>query len=223
MHIRIIIFSSAVLLLAPVRLAAQPATAPSGPQGVIDIGLRATDISGDAARFQRFRDLGNGGFIDRFRLERQGSNWLFEVTADHVGRRDQRYTGHYRGQGKLKVSFVWDQIPLFISGDTRTLYTREAPGVLRIADSIQRDIESGRVRLADVVGGAAAFDTRSRRDTAAVNLVYSATRDLDLKIDFKTVRRDGTTPFGASFGFSNAVEVQAPIDTRTTDLGAAIE
>lgn len=189
----------------------------------IDFGIRFTEITGDRARFQRFRDLGDGAFLDRLRFDREGDGWFFSVGADHAGRRDQRYFAEYRGQGKLKVRFTWDQVPLFISQDTRTLYRTEAPGTLRIDPAIRQAIEAGRLRLADVAPQASPFDIRSRRDVAKLDLVYSATRQLDLTFNLQQTHREGTMPWGASFGFNNAVEVPAPIDWRTTDVKAGIE
>lgn len=215
--------TAALLLGAASAALAQEPLLPSQPRAGVDIGLRFTDLNGDEARFQRFRDIGDGAFLDRFRFDRQGENWLFEARADHVGRSDQRYFAEYRGNGKVKMTFQWDQVPLFFSRDTRTLYSVEGPGVLRIADSIQSGIQNGQFGLADVVGQASAFDLDSRRDTAAFNVRYSPTRDVDVKVNLKTARRDGTMPFNAAFGFSNAIEVAAPIDTRTTDLAAGVE
>ena len=213
---------TAALLLAAGSARAQQAS-PSPANGSLDFGLRTTDVSGDPARLQRFRDIGDGAFLERARLERQGSNWFLDVTAEHVGRRDQRYTASAKAAGKLKLLFEWDQIPLFIGRDTRTLFSVASPGVLRIADDIRQGIQAGRLQLADVVGRASGLEVRSRRDTARLDLVYSATRALDLTLKLRTARRDGTMPWGASFGFNNAAEAPAPIDTRTTDLDAGVE
>jgi MtrB/PioB family decaheme-associated outer membrane protein len=210
-------------LLAPVHIArAQESMVPAQPEAAVDIGLRFTDITGDAARFQRFRDMGDGAFFDRFRFDRNLERGRFALRADHVGRRDQRYVGEYQN-GKVTLSFQWDQVPLWISRDTRTLFAVDTPGVLRVDDGIQRGIETGQFQLADVVGQAASFELKSRRDTAAFKLLYSPRQDVDVKLQLKSASRSGTMPWGASFGFFNAVEVPAPIDTRTTDAVAGVE
>lgn len=221
MRTRFTIVTAALLLTAGVADAQQAAPTPAG--GSFDVGLRVTDMSGDAARFERYRDIGDGGFLERARLQRQGSNWFLDVEADHVGRRDQRYTGTFKVPGKLKVFLQWDQIPLFISGATRTPYNIESPGVFRLPDATQLAVETGRAQLADVAALSHQVDARSRRDIALLNLVFSATRDVDLNVSLKTARRQGTQPWQASFGFSNVVEVAAPLDTRTTDLRAGVE
>lgn len=216
-------FLVVALLAAPLHTArAQESMVPAQPDAAVDIGVRFTDVTGDAARFQRFRDMGDGAFLDRLRLDRDIDGGRFALRADHVGRRDQRYGGEYQN-AKVKMSFQWDQVPLWVSRDTRTLFTVTAPGELRIDDEIQRGIGTGQFRLADVVGQAVPFDVKSRRHTAAFNLLYSPRQDVDVELKVKSASRLGTMPWGASFGFFNAVEVPAPIDTRTTDVGAGIE
>lgn len=219
------IVALAALLTSGTAARAQQGAAPSqtqSPSGGVDFGVRLTDVSGDQARFQRFRDVSDGALVDRIRFDREGSSWYVRSGADHAGRRDQRYWARY-GASRVKLFFQWDQIPLFVSQDTRTLFSVESPGMLRIDDDIQQSLQNGQLRLADVVGRATGFDVRSRRDTAQLSFVYSATQALDAKLNFKTARRDGTMPWGASFGFSNAAEVPAPIDTRTTDLDVSLE
>ncbi len=215
---------TAAWLAGPPGLArAQQAASTAFAPPAVDFGVRVTSVTGDEARFQRFRDLGDGAFLERLRFDRSGDGWVFAAGADHVGRRDQRYFAEYGAKGKLKVSFLWDQVPLFMSRDTRTLYTSEAPGVLRISPTLRSGIQTGQIRLADALADARSFDLESRRDTARLNVVYRPTRDVDVKVDFKTARREGTMPFAGAFGFSAAVELPAPIDTRTSDLDAAVE
>lgn len=214
-------FLVAASLLAAATASGQDAQA-SRFAGFVDFAARLTDVSGDEARYQRFRDLSDGAYADRFRFLKAGSGWAFDFQADHVTRDDQRFYGSYR-RSNLKLLFEWDQIPLFISRDTQTLYQADAAGVLRINDAIQQGIQSGQFTLASVADQAAFFDTRSRRDTARLELLYQPARDLDVTLKLKTSKREGTLPWGASFGFSNDVEVAAPIDTRTTDLSVGIE
>jgi len=220
---RLIIPVAGLVLVFAAGARAQQAASSAFAPAAVDFGLRITSVSGDEARFQRFRDLGDGAFLERLRFDRQGDGWFFEGGADHAGRRDQRYFAEYRANGTIRVSFQWDQVPLFISRDTRTLYTVDAPGVLRMSDATRSAIQSGQLRLADVVGQAQPFEVRSSRHTALLNVVYTPSRDVDVKLNVKTTTREGTMPFGATFGFSNAVEVPAPVDTRTTDLDAAVE
>ncbi len=190
--------------------------------GAIDFGVRATGVRGDAARYQRYRDLRDGAFVDRFRWERQTRAAMISLGADHVGYRDQRFFANI-DSGKLKVTGLWDQIPLLFSEDTRSLYSEAGRGVLSIDDAIQSAAQANVLNIRNYLGQASSFDTRSRRDTAEFGLTYRATKELDLKFNVKSAHKEGTMPFGASFGLYNTVEIALPIDHRTTDLTTVAE
>jgi MtrB/PioB family decaheme-associated outer membrane protein len=214
------------VLMLPTGIALAQQTAGNEPavtEGTIDFGLRLTSIAGDVARNQRYRDLRDGPTIDRFRYNRDERTWFFNAGADHAGYRDQRYFGEFTEAGKIKLNFEWNQIPQFNSAVTRTPYTSPSEGVFRIDDTLQKGMEAGTITLADVAATAKPFDLRSRRDIASLNLVFTATRNLDLTLNVKSTKRDGQQQWGVGFGFSNQFEVPAPLDHRSTDVGSALE
>jgi MtrB/PioB family decaheme-associated outer membrane protein len=212
--------AAAVLLLTPVVAIGQEQT-----PNVVDFGIGGTAYgdNSDRARAQRYRDLRNGGTVELFRFTKATDSQWLNLQADHVGYRDQRYSVSFNDYGKVKSSFEWNQIPLFFSQDTRTLFTTAAPGVLRLDDSIQSALQNKTATPAGVVAQAQPFDLRVRRNVANFNLTYSATPHLDFNLVFKNTTKNGNQPWAGTFGFSDAVELAVPVDTRTTDLGAAIE
>jgi hypothetical protein len=132
--------------------------------GNVDFGGRFTNIDGDEARYQRYRDLRDGPFAHTFNLDRRGEDWTFAAAADNVGYRDQRYRAEYRNVGKLQIEMLWDQIPLFISGDTRTLYSQVSPGVFRVQDDMQANNQAGLTTIRAYTDQATLLETRTRRD-----------------------------------------------------------
>lgn len=215
----------------PPSVAAAPAATPAGSDfpvvNQIDFGVRGTVFAtgSDQARFQRYRDVRDGGTIDLLRVARETNRYEWNVQADHVGYRDQRFSGSYNNYGKVRASFEWNQIPLFYSQDTRSLYVASAGGVLAMPDGIQNGIQNKTMTLTSAVTGAAVLTTRDRRDVANFNLRYSATEALDLNVNVRNTLRDGTQPYAMTFGISNAIasEFAAPIDQRTSDLGASLQ
>lgn len=208
-----------LLLLPAAAIGQEPAA------NVVDFGVRGTVYSDDSdqARAQRYRDMRGGGTVELFRFTKATDARWFTLQADHVGYRDQRYSASFNDYGKVKSSFEWNQVPLFFSQDTRTLFTTASPGVLRLDDTIQSGLQNRTVTLGGVVGQAQAFDLRIRRNVADFKLTYSATPHLDVDLVFKNTTKDGSQPWAGTFGFSDAVELAVPVDTRNTDLGAAIE
>jgi MtrB/PioB family decaheme-associated outer membrane protein len=216
---------------SPAKTSAPAPTEPSNipdirTSNVIDFGVRATSFgaNSDEARFQRYRDLRNGGTLDLFRFAKQTDAYKFNAQADHVGYRDQRYTASYNNYGNVKTSFEWNQIPLFFSRDTSTLFTTSAPGVLLLPDSIQTGLQNKTTTLASVVTQASVFDLRLKRSIADFKATYSATNHLDLNVAVKHTTKTGNQPWAGTFAVSNnSVELAVPLDTRTTELGAAAE
>jgi MtrB/PioB family decaheme-associated outer membrane protein len=236
---------AAALLLIPAGAAAQDATktTDAGQQDVpkasaatipdiplanqIDFGIRGTAFGtgSDEARYQRYRDVRDGGVLDRFRMYKDTDAYRYSLQADNVGYRDQRFSAAYNRYGKVKASFEWNQIPLFYSQDTRTLYDTSTPGQLTLNDSVQSGIQNKTLTLATALNGASVFDLRTRRDVASFALTYSATPNVDFNVNFKNTQKTGGYPWGGSFGISGAIatELPVPVDHRTTDFGMNIE
>lgn len=191
--------------------------------GSLDFGGRITEVDGDEARFQRYRDLRGGVYANNLLVGRRTQDWQLEAQAWNAGYRDQRYLLELTRAGRLSASFLWDQIPLFISRDTRTLYTQTAAGVFRIEDGIQQQIQSGARTLRNFEDQAIRFDLRTLRKIGEADVRFTVDRSTDLSVKVRNTTREGAIPFGATFGFSNAVELPVPVDTRHTELQTAFE
>ena len=107
----------------PVDLARSELAAAS--YGTSDFGGRFQSVDGDEARFQRYRDLRSGVYANNALLRTPHRG--LDVRGAGLERRLPRseLQVDYTRVGRLSASFLWDQIPLFISRDTRTLYTRD--------------------------------------------------------------------------------------------------
>ena len=225
-------FVTLALALSPLTAGAQgspnmqrPGAVPAGDAwtGSIDFGVRGTAMDGDGARYERYRDLGDGLFMERARAGRFRNGWLVDLSADHAGRRDQRYTANAERIGTFKSWFMWDQIPMLLSRETRTLYSGIGTGELRIADPLQAQVQAQRAALAGVFDEfGVQFDTRTRRHIGEGGFEYQPNRDLTLSANIRRTRREGTIPYGGSFGHSNPVEIPAPTnhDLTAADAGA---
>jgi MtrB/PioB family decaheme-associated outer membrane protein len=205
--------------------AAAPPAAPSSPwSGSIDFGVRGTDLKGDGARYERYRDLGNGLFLEDARVKRDQGNWLVDLGAEHVGRRDQRYTGNIVRPGKLKGWLMWDQIPMLLSNTTRTLFTGIGSGVLSIDNALQTQVQAQPSALAVIFpSSSTVFETRTRRHIAEGGFEYLANSAVTVKANLRRTNREGVIPFGGSFGHSSLVEIPAPTQHDLTEIEAGAE
>ena len=213
--------------------AAQPAAAPAetepGPSlfALTDrelfIGGRFSSIDGDPARYQRYQDVRDGLLFSGFRYafaKPDGAD-SFDVRANNVGWRDQEYFGSYERAGKLSLTGSYQQIPQFYSVDTATPYTG-TDGTLLLDDAAQRAAQGG-AGLNPYPPIATQFDLQERRDIGAFSVKATPTTKLDVTANFTTQKHGGELPFGASFGFSNDVEVPLPYESRANDFTIGTE
>jgi MtrB/PioB family decaheme-associated outer membrane protein len=192
--------------------------------GTFDVGVRGSSVSGDRGRFERYRDLGDGLFLDGVRVHREHAGVLFDLLADHVGRRDQRYEADAVKPGRAKGSFLWDQIPMLLSERTRTLFTGIGSGTLEIDNALQAQGQASPASLTDVFKRSnVEFVTRTRRHIAQGTFEYDANDALSFTASFRNTNRSGTIPFGGSFGHSSLVELPAPTEHNLADFDASAE
>jgi MtrB/PioB family decaheme-associated outer membrane protein len=193
------------------------------PYGSVDFGGRFNSVEGDAARYQRYRDLRPGLYANNAVFGRRTDDWVVEGQAWNIGYRDQKYQVDLQNIGRLSASFLWDQIPMYISADTRTLYTQANVGVFRLDDLMQQEIQAGAKTLRNYEDQAVRFDMRTLRKVGQADVLFNANPNTNLVFKVKNTYRKGEIPFGGTFGLNNAVELPAPIDTRTTDLQTTLE
>jgi MtrB/PioB family decaheme-associated outer membrane protein len=171
-------------------------------------------MDGDEARFQRYGDFRSGVLLDAARFTREDPNgvWSLHGRADKIGWRDQRYAGQYERHGRFVISGSWDQIPQFYSIDTQTPYT--ANGATLVLDDAAQTAAQNGAGLNPYPPIALQFDLQERRDNGVFKATITPTTQLDLTAAFTTSRHVGELPWGASFGFSNDVEVALPYNSR---------
>ena len=190
----------------------------------IDIGLRGTTYGdgSDQARFQRYRDMNDGGTLDLIRYFKDTSVYNIKLQGDHVGYQDQRFYGSYNHFGKMKASFEWLQVPLYYSGTTQSLYTADK-GKLALPSGVQLALQNKTTTLASVMTTAPGFDMRVKRDNASANLVYNPAPEVDVRIMFLNQNRSGSQPLSGPFGFSAMPdELAVPVQYNTTDFGTSV-
>lgn len=209
---------------------AQPAGVPL-TTGWLDFGVRGSDILGDGARYERYRDIGDGAAFETFRLNHERAGWLFNAAADHVGREDQRYRGDLVKPGKVKTWVLWDQIRMLMSRTTQTLYFNTAPNVFEIDNAFQSAIQASppsssapSTTFPTIFSqNARTFDTESRRHIFESGVEYLPRPELTVKGLFRYTDKDGGIPYGGSFGHSSVIEMPVPVQHTFNDFDASAE
>ena len=225
-------FVTAALAMIPLTAGAQPPPQPTTPPapvlqpwtGTVDFGVRGTNLDGDGARYDRYRDLGTGLFLEGVRLTRERTDWIMNFSADHVGWADQRFVANAERVGTFKSWFMWDQIPMLLSRTTRTLFSGIETGQLQISDAVQSQVQATPAAISPLFNQfGAVFETRTRRHIAEGGFNFDATPELTVNAKVRYTDREGTIPYGGSFGHSSLVELPAPTNHSLTAADAGAE
>jgi MtrB/PioB family decaheme-associated outer membrane protein len=209
---------------------ATPAAAPAedeentGWVGYSDFGVRGTSLNGDPSRFERYRDMGDGLFMEKLTVGREAKGWLLDFSGEHVGRTDQRYIGTAINPGKVRAALMYDQIPMTLSTQTQTLYSGIGTDVLQIADPLQAAVQLVPGSINTVFNqNAVGFETKTRRNIIDGGVEVTPNEAFTITTHYKHTDRDGTIPFGGSFGHSSMVELPSPTEFTINDFDASAE
>jgi MtrB/PioB family decaheme-associated outer membrane protein len=195
--------------------------------GTVDFGYRATSFTGDVARYNRYRDLRDGPLVNRFRYAKETENTAFRAEANNVGYYDQRYFANLESIGKLKAMFEFNSNPLY-QVQARGYFNGVGTNTLTINDAAQTAIQTNAANAESALATYGNnYDISGRRDVANFNMVYTAARDVDLKVQVRNTNRTGTNlqdfGFGNSPGNMLVLDMPVPVDDRTTDLRTKME
>jgi len=234
MRNKLMMLGAAALLLASTTIAwaqDKPQPAPTPSNGSLDIGGRFTSTTGDAARYERYRDLRDGVNANLL-FFKETDKWVFDIKALNIGYDDQRYKMNFNSS-KLKLSLFFDQTPTNYAYYSKTPFVC-TPGNCSLDPTLRARVEAGQAvgapqNATQLVPGsifntiANQFDLKSRRDTFAGDARISATDNLDFTFGFLTYEKTGNMPWGGNFAFSNLQEMPLVIDNRETELNVGIE
>jgi MtrB/PioB family decaheme-associated outer membrane protein len=113
---------------------------------------------------------------------------------------------------------------MLLSQDTRTLFTGVGTGALAIDDAIQVQGQTSPGTLTDLFKTSSVeFVTKTRRHIGTGKFEYFPTEALTLRADYRKTDREGTIPFGGSFGHSSLVELPAPTNHGLSEFDGAAE
>ena len=213
------------------RAGGPPSAAADAPRSLFEptwrqfeFGGRFSSIDGDPARFQRYEDFRDGVLFTDARYAREEPDGRLAVPRG--GR--QRRLARSALLRRLRAHRAASSSPACgIRSRSSTASTPQTPYtssdgalVARRRDAARDPERAGdpvRLRAAGPAVRSAGAARHRRRE-----LLATPTPQLDLTAAFTHTRHVGELPWGASFGFSNDVEVALPYDSRTNDftLGA---
>jgi len=206
-------------------------------KGEMELGGRQIYGERGSSKFEEYREIRNGLFLDLFKLEVEDKEQrrFYQFRVKDAVEEDQNYLLRLGSYGKYEVQLEWDQLPHVFSNTGRSLFGGD-PGNLTISSLVRTTLQTAaapatpdtatiRTTVNENVRG---IDLRLRRDTGRVGFRYTPTPGWDLRLSYANESREGTRPFGANIrpnttSAFNTIELPEPIDYRTHDVGASAE
>ena len=190
-------------------------------EGEFTIGGQWFDQTVPEAKFQEFREVPRGGFLESFMArEWSGRNSVTLWGANGI-RSDQASRLTWANGARWRVDLGYAQIPHTFSQIARWGWLESAPGTFSLPDSLQARNQaipgSYTQRMADFLKTAPEVGLGFATKNSTARLRARPARGWLLELRGTHRRRSGIKPYAMSFGFSTALENPEPIDQRTVD------
>lgn len=204
-------------------------------KGSAVVGAQAVGETERSSKFTEYRDVPRG-FIGPFlSLELTKGSRFFRFEGLNIAQADQRVAAELGEYGKFRLDIGYGQIPHRFSNSSATPYVEGPLGVFRLNDVIRSaaealvptgtstNIAAARALVSSFLTSAGPIDLGLLRRKTSLDFAFTPSVPLRWEIAASTETRSGNRPFGASLGFSNAIELPEPIHYRTTNLDTGLE
>lgn len=203
-----------VTLLAVAALLVMGSGAALAADGYVTTGYQWWDQTQPEAKYQEFREMPQGVFVESFLYQDRILNGNFTAWGSNAIRSDQSISGAYR-KPRWTLSAGYTQVPHQLSFVSSTGYTFLDPSVQTLPDSLQRQNQENSgaytTTMQDFLQDAHPFDLGFRTDLMQASLRGRPGDGFDVELRAARRNRSGTKPYGGSFGFSNVIETVEPI------------
>jgi MtrB/PioB family decaheme-associated outer membrane protein len=207
------------LLAGCVALCALPAAARS--EGSATFGSQWWDQNHPEAKYQEFRDLPRGGFLESFLWTEWSGRNAISLTGVNAARRDQAAKLTYTNGARVRLDLAYAGLPHLYSKIARTPYAEASPGVFTLPDTLQAknqaDSTRYRATMQDLLAGARGQNLTMRTNVSKARLRVRPVMGLQLEANGVLRERSGYKPYGLAFGFNSAIEIVEPIRQRMVD------
>jgi MtrB/PioB family decaheme-associated outer membrane protein len=189
-------------------------------------------------RYKQSEPWGGFGGLNAYAISPDGSHRM-DLSIDYRSPEDLDVDLTSQTFGQYKFDFGFQRMGHVFAYDAKTIYNGTGTGLLTINPAVKAAILSGvpstlpqttagLQTLASNLNGVLAKDAQTtdlllRRDKLGADLDLNMLWPVDLDLGFIWENRDGSRPYGGTFGFGNAVEIAEPIQYDTYNAKAGLE
>jgi MtrB/PioB family decaheme-associated outer membrane protein len=190
-------------------------------EGDVETGVRffpSEPSQKQKAKWEEYRDFTQGLWLPdlQLRIFRPDESYSVSVYGSKWAQEDQEFGLRAGRLGKWDFGFDWDQTPHVFSTNARLLATQPQDNMFVLP--------TPRPSLTAYNNGRNLDEVSVRWDTAKMFVSLTPTPDLELRVDYTRIKKDGERPFSMAFSSpgGNFMEILEPIDQTVHDfrLGA---
>jgi MtrB/PioB family decaheme-associated outer membrane protein len=187
-------------------------------------------------RYKQSEPWGGFGGLNAYVISPDGTHRM-DLSIDYRSPEDLDVDLTSQTFGQYKFDFGFQRMGHVFAYDAKTIYDGTGTGMLTINPALKGRILSGLPATQTTAGlqtlasnldgvlanGAHTTDLLLRRDKLGADLDLNMLWPVDVNLGFIWENRDGSRPYGGTFGFDNALEIAEPIDYDTYDGKAGLE
>lgn len=178
--------------------------------------------SKNEAKYQEFRELPRGGFLESFMVERWSGRNLLQIQGVNGLAADQSTRATYANGVRFRIDLGYQEMPHLFSQAARWGWLQASPGVFILPDSLQgrNQLIPGTYtqRMQDFLKTAENVPLDFTTNVSSARVRYRPSKAWQLEAKSSMRQRDGLKPYAISFGFSTALENPEPIDQTMLDV-----
>jgi MtrB/PioB family decaheme-associated outer membrane protein len=190
-------------------------------EGWVVGGSQWWDQSALDAKFQEFREVPRGAFLESFGLRDTVGRNDFTLWGANAIRRDQSSRLRWANGARWRADLSYMQIPHLFSELARWGWLQSTPGTFTLPDSLQIRNETNAggfaPRMSDFLKNSPHVDLDVRTNITKARLRARPAQGWTFESQSRITKRSGLKPYAMSFGFNTAVENPEPIDQRIVE------
>ncbi|MBI4483162.1 MAG: MtrB/PioB family decaheme-associated outer membrane protein [Acidobacteria bacterium] len=198
-----------------------------GERGRIEIGIRQIFGDHSSSKFNEYRHIPQGFFIQQFELNLPNllnDKFFFNFQSRETLERDQSYLLDLGAYRKYRLELAWDQTPHVFTNTAKSFFVESSPGVFTAPAPLRSRLQSQPADLSALLEGARPLNLSLRRNAGRGTLTYTPASDWTLQFQYSREKQTGVRPFGTTTNsFTNTIELPEPIDYRTHQVKAGAE
>ena len=183
---------------------------------------------------EEYGEIPNGFVLGLYKVEFDKEKYQFEFEATNVGLNNQSLKAEGGQPGEMMWKASYDKMPHLFSYEARSPYTNEGGGKMtlnggwrnsQLASDSQSAVTATNTAMnnrfnagvSTALAGAAYVPLGLDIENASLDLKFHPAHDFTLELGTKRTTTVGTKAQPASFGFSNAIELAAPVNWETNE------